>query len=219
MSETDLLSWLRGPGLQISVAVFLLGLVFRTIQNFMIGMGKELAEPKGSYIGPGLATIARRSLFHPGTTYRGYFTMIAGYTFHIGLLVTLFFLEQHILLFKSIIGFGWPALSPTIIDITALLSIAALITVLIHRFMDPVVRKLTDYQDYLAWLLTIAPLVTGYITMHPVGLSYKAALIVHIISVEVLLVAIPFTKLSHMVSLFISRWYNGAIAGYRGVKS
>ncbi|MGD8560605.1 MAG: hypothetical protein PVH04_13120 [Gammaproteobacteria bacterium] len=219
MSETELLNWLRGPGLQISVGIFILGLIFRTVQNFMIGMGTNLAEPKGSYIGPGLATIARRSLFHPGTTYRGYFTMIAGYTFHIGLLVTLFFLEQHIMLFRHILGFGWPALPPTIIDITALIGIAALVTVLIHRISDPVVRHLTDYQDYVAWVLTIAPLITGYIAMHPLGLSYKTLLIMHIISAEVLLIAIPFTKLSHMVSLFVSRWYNGAIAGYRGVKS
>lgn len=219
MSDIEFLNWLRGPGLQISVAVFVMGLIFRILQNVMIGMGKNFAAPKGSYFGPGLATIARRSLFHPGTTYRGYFTMIAGYTFHIGLLVTLFFLQQHIMLFKSIIGFGWPALPPTAIDIMALLSIAALIAVLVHRVMDPVVRMLTDYQDYLAWLLTIAPLVTGYITMHPVGMSYRTAYIVHLVSIEILLVVIPFTKLSHMVSLFISRWYNGAIAGYRGVKS
>ena len=219
MNEIELLSWLRGPGLQISVGVFLLGLVFRIMQNLTIGMSRNMAEAKGSYFIPGVATVFRRSLFHPGTTYRGYFTMLAGYTFHLGLLITLFFLEQHILLFKSIIGFGWPSLSPSIIDFTTLISIAALITVLLHRVMDPVLKQISDYQDYLAWLLTIAPLVTGYLTMHPVAMSYQSALIIHIVSVEILLIVIPFTKLTHMVSLFISRWYNGALAGYKGVKS
>ena len=219
MNEIELLSWLRGPGLQISVALFVLGILFRTVQNLTIGMSKNLAEAKGSYFVPGLQTIVRRSLFHPGTTHRGYFTMIAGYTFHIGFLVTLFFLEQHILLFKSIIGFGWPSLSPTIVDMMALVSIAALIAVLLHRIMDPVLKQISDFQDYLAWLLTIAPLITGYLAMHPVAASYQTALILHLISAEVLLIVIPFTKLSHMVSIFISRWYNGAIAGYKGVKS
>ncbi|WP_455366527.1 hypothetical protein [Kaarinaea lacus] len=219
MNEIELLTWLRGPGLQISISVFVLGIVFRTIQNLTMGMSQNLAEPNGSYFAPGVATIIRRSLFHPGTTYRGYFTMIAGYTFHIGLLVTLFFLEQHIMLFKSIIGFGWPALSPAIIDFTTLISIAALITVLVHRLTDPVLRQISDYQDYLTWLLTITPLVTGYLAMHPIAMTYKTALIVHILSVEILLIVIPFTKLNHMVSLFIARWYNGALAGYKGVKS
>lgn len=219
MNEIELLSWLRGPGLQISVALFVLGMIFRVVQNLTIGMSKNLAEAKGSYFVPGMRAIVRRSLFHPETTYRGYFTMIAGYTFHLGLLITLFFLEQHILLFKSIIGFGWPSLSPAIIDFTALISIAALIAVLFHRIMDPVVRQLTDYQDYLVWILTIAPLITGYLVMHPLVTDYKSALILHIISAEVLLIASPFTKLSHMVTIFISRWYNGAIAGYKGVRS
>ena len=219
MNETELLIWLRGPGLQISVVVFLFGLVFRIIHNRIIGWDKNLAEPRGSTFGPGMATIVRRSMFHPWLTYRGYFTLIAGYTFHLGLLITLFFLGQHIILFKSILGFGWPALSPAILDMTTLLSIAALIAILIHRLMDPVVRQVTNYQDYLAWLLTIMPLITGFLAMHPMGMSYVTALSLHILSAEVLLIVIPFTKLSHMVSIFVSRWYNGALAGYRGVKS
>ena len=219
MNETELLTWLRGPGLQISVAIFIVGLTFRIIQNLTVGMAKNHAEAKGSYFGPGVATIFRRFKFYPHATNRGYFTMISGYIFHIGLFVTLFFLDQHIQLFKSIIGFGWPALSPVIINFTALISIAALIALLVYRIMDPVRQKLTGYQDYLVWVLTIGPLVTGYLTMHPLGISYSMMLSTHIISAELLLIAIPFTSLSHMVLLFIARWYNGAIAGYKGVKS
>jgi nitrate reductase gamma subunit len=43
-------------------------------------------------------------------------------------------------------------------------------------------------------------------------------LALHILSFELLIIAIPFTKLSHMLSIFISRWYNGAMAGYKGIK-
>lgn len=224
MTETELLNWLRGPGLQISAVIFLLGLTFRTLQNLALGLPKDLAEPRAprsymTYMGPGLATIARRSLFHPGTTYRGYFTMIVGYTFHIGFLVTLLFLSQHIILFKSVIGFGWPSLSPGFIDLFAMLGIAALIAAMVHRLTDPVVKQISDYQDYLVWALTILPLITGFLLMHPIGITYKSALSLHILSAELLLIAIPFTKLSHMVSIFISRWFNGALAGYKGVKS
>jgi nitrate reductase gamma subunit len=55
--------------------------------------------------------------------------------------------------------------------------------------------------------------------MHPMSLPYKSVLAAHIMSAEILLIAIPFTKLSHMLSIFISLWYNGAIAGYRGIQS
>jgi nitrate reductase gamma subunit len=219
MFEPDLLTWLRGPGLQIASAMFVLGLTFRIIQNFAMGRVVDLAEPRGKTFGPGVAVIWRRSFFHAGMSYRGYFTLIAGYTFHIGFLVTLFFLSQHIVMFRSILGFGWPALPPAIIDIFTLLGVAALVAILIHRFVDPVVRQLSDYQDYLVWLLTILPLITGFLMMHPIGMVYKTAFTLHLLSVQLLLVAIPFTKLSHMLSIFVSRWYNGALAGFKGIKS
>ena len=219
MSESELLAWLRGSGLQIAVAIFFLGLVFRIVQNIVAGRARNLAVPRGSQFGPGLRTIWYRSFSMPGLTYRSYFTMIAGYIFHLGFFITLFFLSQHILLFKNLLGLSWPALPAALIDITALLSIAALVAILIHRLMDPVLKQISDYQDYLAWLLTILPLATGFMLLHNMGTSYQLSLSLHLISIEVLLIAIPFTKLSHMLSIFISRWYNGAIAGYKGIRS
>jgi len=219
MSDAQLLDWLRGTGLQIAIALFCLGMVFRLAQNIFTGRARNLAVPRGSQFGPGLRTIWARSIPEPGLTHRSYFTHIAGYIFHIGLFVTLLFLSEHILVFKNLLGFGWPALPRAIIDITALLSIAALVAILIRRFMDPVLKQISDYQDYLAWLLTIAPLATGFMVLHPMGMTYQTTLVWHLISIELLLVAMPFTKLSHALSIFISRWYNGAIAGYKGVRS
>jgi nitrate reductase gamma subunit len=219
MTAAELLNWARGPGLQISLVVFVLGITYRVLQNYFIGRKANLAEPRGSQWGPGFETVWRRSLFHPGMTGKGYFTLIAGYTFHIGFLVTLFLLAQHIELFRSVLGFGWPALPEGLIELLAVLSIAALVAVLIDRLVDPVRRQISDYQDYLTWALTVLPLVTGYMLTNGMLLPYTQMLAVHILSLEALLIAAPFTKLSHMVTIFIARWYNGAIAGYKGVQS
>ena len=48
---------------------------------------------------------------------------------------------------------------------------------------------------------------------------YPFILGLHILSVEVLMVLFPFTKLMHTFILFIARWYNGAVSGLRGVES
>ena len=32
------------------------------------------------------------------------------------------------------------------------------------------------------------------------------------------MIVFPFTKLMHAFTLFMARWYNGAIAGYKGVE-
>jgi len=219
MTAAELLNWARGPGLQMSLAVFVLGMTYRVLQNYFIGRKANLAEPRGSQWGPGFGTVWRRSLFHPGMSGKGYFTLIAGYTFHIGFLATLFFLTQHIELIKSVIGFGWPALPKGLIELLAVLSIAALVAVLIDRLVDPVRRQISDYQDYLTWALTILPLLTGYMLVNGMLLPYTQMLAAHILSLEALLIVAPFTKLSHMVTISIARWYNGAIAGYKGVQS
>jgi len=219
MTAVELLHWVRGPGLQISIVVFVLGMTYRVLQNYFVGRKTSLAEARGTEWGPGLKTVWTRSFFHPGMTGKGYFTLISGYTFHIGFLVTLFFLTQHIELFKSVLGFGWPALPEGLIELLAVLSIAALVAVLIDRLTDPVRKLLSDFQDYFTWALTVLPLVTGYMLVNGMLLSYTQMLALHILSFEALLVAAPFTKLSHMVTIFIARWYNGAIAGFKGVQS
>ena len=159
-----------------------------------------------------------RSIPSPGLTSRGYITVITGYVFHIGLMITLLFLSQHIELLSAVLKFEWPALPPGLITITTIVTIAAMVTLLVHRFTDPVKRLLSDYQDYLTWILTFLPLLTGFLLKQGIGLGYQQMLIVHIITLELLLIATPFTKLAHMLTTFSARWYNGAIAGYKGIK-
>lgn len=218
MNQQQWLDFVRGPGLQIAAAVFVLGMVYRMLHLFMLGRKKNLAAPRGSEWGPGLRTMWHRSLISVNLTPRGRFILIAGYIFHVGFLVTLLFLSQHIELLRTVFGFGWPALPPGLITIAAILTIAAMAALLVHRFTDPVKRLISDYQDYLTWTLTFLPLLTGIMLKQEIGLGYQQMLIVHIASVELLLVAIPFTKLAHMFTTFSARWYNGAISGFKGVK-
>lgn len=218
MNQQELLDFVRGPGLQIAAAVFVLGMVYRMLHLILLGRKKNLAVPRGSEWGPGLRTMWHRSLPSVVLTSRGYFIVIAGYIFHFGFLITLLFLSQHIDLFRSVLGFGWPALPPGLISMTAILTIAAMIALLVHRFIDPVKRLISDYQDYLTWALTILPLLTGIMLKQGIGFDYQPMLILHIATLELLLIAIPFTKLAHMFTTFSARWYNGAISGFKGIK-
>lgn len=218
MNQQQLLEFVRGPGLQIAAAVFALGMVYRMFHLMLLGRRKNLAAPRGSEWGPGLRTVWHRSLISVNLTPRGHFIMITGYVFHLGFLVTLLFLSQHIELLRSVLRFSWPALPPGLITVAAILTIASMIALLVHRITDPVKRLISDYQDYLTWALTFLPLLTGIMLRQGVVLGYQQMLIVHIVSVELLLVAIPFTKLAHMLTTFSARWYNGAISGYKGIK-
>ena len=219
MTETELLTWVRGPGFQIATIIFVLGIMLRLFEILMLGRKANLAEAKGSEMSSGLRTVFSRTIPDASTFKRSAFTVTAGYIFHIGLFVVIFLFAPHILLFKDIIGFGWPALPSTVIDATAVVTIITLVIVLVHRLRDPVKRFLSNFDDYLGWFVTILPLITGYIAFHRIGMPAPSLIAIHILSVELLMVVFPFTKLMHMFTLILARWYNGAISGYRGVQS
>jgi nitrate reductase gamma subunit len=219
MSETEFLLWVRGPALQGATIIFLLGVVVRILEILMLGRKANLAEARGSAVAGGLRTIISRSFAERATLQRTAFTEVTGWIFHIGIFVTLLFYAPHILLFEQVFGVSWPALPTTVIDVTAIITIIALLAVLIHRIGNKVMRFLSRFQDYLVWLVTLLPILTGYIAFHRIGLSPTMLIAIHILSVELLMVVFPFTKLMHAFTLFMSRYYNGAIAGYRGVNS
>ena len=219
MTETEFLLWVRGPALQVASIIFILGLAVRVVEILLLGRKADLAEARGSAVAGGLRTIVMRTFQDAGTWKRSTFTLIAGYVFHIGLFITILLYAPHILVIEEVLGVSWPALPTPVVDATAVITIIALIAVLIHRLRDPVIRFLSRFQDYLVWFVTILPLITGYIAFHRIGLSPPMLIAIHILSVELLMVVFPFTKLMHAITLFMSRYYNGAIAGYRGVKS
>jgi len=219
MSEIEFLSWVRGPGFQIAVIIFIAGVFIRIAEILLLGRKTNLAEAKGSEMSSGLRTIITRSIPDKGTLQRSSFTVVAGYIFHIGLFVTIFFFAPHILMFKDVIGISWPSLPTAVVDAVTVVSIIALLAILVNRMRNTVLKFLTTTEDYLVWLLTILPLITGYIAFHRIGMTAPTLLAIHILSVELLLVFFPFTKLMHTFTVLLSRWYGGAISGYRGVKS
>jgi nitrate reductase gamma subunit len=219
MDASELLSWARGPALGIAFAIFLFGMILRLFEVYSLGRKKDLAPARAHTPGSGLRTVFSRSFPSRSMLKPSMLTYITGYTFHIGFFLVLLFLVPHIELFHSITGLHWPALPTPIIDLITVASIIALIITLISRVLNPVKRFLSTFGDYLAWSVTILPLLTGYMAYHHLLLDYTLMLALHILSVELLLVVMPFTKLTHMVTLFIARWYNGDWFARKGVAS
>jgi len=217
MNELELLTWARGPGLEIAASLFVIGILVRLGEILLLGRKTDLALARRGAALPGLRTVVTRSWPDSGTLKRTPLVYIAGYVFHLGFLLTLLFFAPHILLIKGVIGVEWPGLPVSLIDVLAVLSIAALMALFINRLVDPVRRHLSGFGDWFALLVTALPLVTGYLALNRMLLPYTGMLAWHILSVELLLISIPFTKLTHMVTFAVARWYNGAIAGRKGV--
>jgi nitrate reductase gamma subunit len=86
--------------------------------------------------------------------------------------------------------------------------------------------RLTTPSDYLLIIVCALPFLTGYINTHPDGLAYQwvtSALpiygqystTIHIMSGALMLIVVPFTKLSHWVLFFVSRAVTGMEFGRR----
>ncbi len=220
MAESELLQWARGPGFEIAVVIFIFGVLVRLLTIVMLGRDRDLAEARGSEFVGGMRTIITRSVKHNFrlSTFNLY-TMVAGYTFHIGFFVVLLLYAPHVLVIDDIFGVSWPALPTPVVDAITVVTIVAMLAILVHRLGHPVLRLLSRFQDYFVWVVTILPLITGYLAFHRIGLNPPTLLALHILSVELLMVVFPFTKLMHAFTLFMARYYNGAMAGRRGVES
>lgn len=217
MNEVELLNWARGPGLNISIAIFLLGTLWRLFEIYSLGRKADLSAPRHAAGASGLHTVVRRSMPPPGMLKRSPISYIGGYAFHIGLAITVFMFAPHIVLIDNLIGLSWPALPSQLVDFAAVVTMAAMVLVLVDRINKPVKRYLSTFEDYFTWAVTFLPVLTGYLAVQHLLLPYTTMLALHILSVELLLVVLPFTKLFHAFTAFGSRWYNGQLNAHKGV--
>jgi nitrate reductase gamma subunit len=147
---------------------------------------------------------------------RTLFGLVVGYVFHIGLVLILFGFAPHILFFKALTGLDWPNLPSAFIQLTSAITLAALIVVLVRRLSHPVLRLLSNFDDYFSWLVTFTPVATGMLAVAHFGARYETLLAIHILSVALLLVWFPFGKLMHSALIFISRGTTGALFERKG---
>jgi nitrate reductase gamma subunit len=219
MSQLDILTFARGSALNWALMVFIAGIALRLFEMLGLGRKADLAQPRTHTHGSPWRTLFTRSLPAHGMLKRDPVTYISGYVFHLGLFLSIFFFGPHIAFFRSVTGLSWPGMPAALTDASVVAAIVALGVLLAHRLSNPVKRMLSGTGDYIAWAATLLPLLTGYMAYHHLLLEYTLMLALHLFSVELLLVVLPFTKLFHTFSLFISRWYNGDNFARKGVAS
>lgn len=215
-----LLDFARGPGLQWSLTIMIVGLCWRVVGVFLGRWRRDLSRPRSdALIRGGLRAIITRSAPAPELEKNIRAQHYLGYIWHIGFFMTVLLYEPHIAFFKSILGFGWPGLPSHLVMIPAAAALAGLITLMIRRMIHPVMRMITRADDYLSLIIIISALVTGIMASAHMGPRYETMLALHIINVELLFVWIPFSKLVHMVFWLLSRYRIGTFFERKGVKA
>lgn len=134
--------------------------------------------------------------------------------FHVGLFLVPLLLPAHSLLLRQSIGVGLPTLPVALLDRLTLVLLVLGAFFLLRRIFFPRVRALTTVRDYLVLLLVAAPFLTGYAAYHQ-WLPYRTIAVPHILAGDLLIGAIPFTKLGHMPFLIFSRFFLSAERSWR----
>lgn len=215
-----LLDFARGPALQWSLFILVIGVVWRIVGALLLADRKELSTPRRkSGAADGLGTIVTRSLPAEAFERRIRFQHITGYAWHIAFFITLLFFGPHIFFFESLLGFGWPNLPNGIVLFAGAVAIAVLIALLIRRATNPVQKLISNADDYISLLVTLLPLVTGMLAFAHIGARYETLLAIHLLSIEALFIWFPFGKLMHTAMTFPSRFQAGTSFGRKGVKA
>ncbi len=216
----ELLEFARGPALVVSAAVFVLGLAWRLYGIFRRPARPDLSEPRRSDTSAGgLRAVFAKMLPPKDIKVRGA-SMANAYAYHLGLALVVFAFAPHIAFIERTTGIGWPALPDPVAYLATAVAILGLVIALLARLTDGVLRLLSNFDDYFSWAVTMLPLLTGMALIerpyYPVPAvapelpTIPALLAVHLLSLELLLVWLPFGKLAHAALVFVSRWRTGA---------
>jgi nitrate reductase gamma subunit len=121
------------------------------------------------------------------------------------------------LVWKSLLKFGWPTLPLPIVDWLAVAGIVGMLILLINRLIHPVLKLISGPAEYLAWLMVFIPMVTGYMMTHHLWFQYEVLFSLHMLAVDMLLIWIPLSRISHFMFYFFARVIHGQEFGKRGV--
>ena len=214
----DLLEFARGPGLLWALAIMVFGIAWRLVAILLLQWRSDLSAPRSNRTMRGAVRLMiMRSWPHKEFLPKTWFSELAGWTFHLGFFAVLLLFVPHILFIEGILGISWPGLPNWLIYALGVVTVFALLGVLVRRLRHPVLRLLSNFDDYFSWLVTIAPVATGLTLSAYLGMHKETLLAVHLLSVELLMVWFPFSKLMHAFFIWASRGITGAAFARKGI--
>ena len=210
-------SFLTGSMLWISFIVFVGGSLFNIIKMFVTINKKEKQLLSYISLKHSFRSILRWSVPFGATNMRLHpFMTIATFAFHICLITAPVFILSHVVLLEESLGLIWIFVIPDHIgDAMAIIVVGACLFFLLRRLFLPEVRFVTSASDFIMLAIVAAPFITGILAYRQC-VNYNFFIAAHIISGEAMLMAIPFTRLSHMLFAPFVRAFAGS--EFRGVR-
>ena len=209
----DLYNFVTGPMVWVTFIIFLGGSAYRLWRLLALVSEKEKFIHSYMSLKYSLRSIVRWSIpFSTANMRRHPWMTIVTFAFHICLVITPIFLMAHVLMWEEAWSVSWPTLPDTVADVMTLIVIGGCLFFLLRRLILPEVKFVTSASDFVLLAIVAAPFVTGFLAYHQWG-NYPVFMILHIVCGEIMLVVIPFTRLSHMLFAPLTRAYMGSEFG------
>jgi nitrate reductase gamma subunit len=202
----------RGPLMWAAAIIFLAGVVYRTIQMLLLTRKKERVLCPSRSIreeSPEERKLKLLVSFQNSLIGKHPVMAIVSSVFHICLFVAPLFAVGHSLVLYESWGVSFVSLPDGLIDVLTIVFLAGGVFFLVRRMVLPRVQALSTPYDYLLLFITVAPFLTGFFAYHQ-WFDYKTVITLHLLAGEAMLIAIPFSKLGHMVFFFFIRIFLGS---------
>ena len=217
----DFFSFVDGPLLWIAVLTFIIGSLVRAA--LFLSVSRKADKIMYQYFSWKyvFATLGRWLLpINKDVVKNPIFTGL-GYIFHICLIVVPIWLSGHIALWEeSRFEWSWTPIPDGLADWMTLIFLAIALFFLLRRIISADIRLISTFSDYLLLVVIALPFMTGFFLTHgtldSIVFLGDNMQIIHMLSGELMLILIPFTKLSHYILFFFSRGATGIEFGRRG---
>jgi len=213
-------TFLAGPALWATFIIFIGGLIIRVAHLYHLSRKKDHVFYNHTSFKWGIKSILYWILPWGSASLRRQpvFSFMV-FIFHITLLTVPLFLSAHNILWDESWGISLWSLPDALSDVMTVLLLISVIFLGIRRAVRSEVRILTQTWDYVLLGLTALPFATGFLAYHQIG-PYELLMILHLLTAEIILILIPFTKLAHMILFFFTRAFIGfEMGGRRGARS
>ncbi len=205
--------FVSGPLVWLAFIIFLGGCLYRLVTLIVLVHKKEKFIYSYMSWKYGLRSIVRWSTPFATENMRRHPAMtIVAYLFHICLILTPIFLLAHVTLVDESWNLSWWTLPDPLAVFMTVIVIGACVFFLVRRLVNPEVQYVTSASDYILLAIVAAPFITGFLVYYQ-WFGYQTLMILHILSGEIMLVTIPFTRLSHMLFAPLTRAYMGSEFG------
>jgi len=204
----------RGPLMWVATIIFLAGIVYRSIQLYLLTRKKERALYSAAPVKPKDRTPEERKMdlivaFKHSLLGTHPIMAIISTIFHSFIFIIPLFLLGHNLLLYESWGLSLFSFPDWLCDTLTAIFILIGLFFLLRRLIVPQVRIISTAYDYLVLGITVAPFLSGFFAYHQ-WFDYKTVITIHMLVGELMLMVIPFTKIGHMVFFFFVRIFIGS---------